>query len=333
MLSRRRSNRVLPARIALALPLLLATGPGCGPDHPPDDRPGSSRSATPTSSDYQLVGVVEAVDRDAGEVTIHHEDINGFMRAMTMPFRVAAPAMLDDVRPGDEVEGTLQVGSDGSRLVALDVTRPALAGPITLGMSDGSIRLAPAPTRLEPGQPVPDFAMTTQEGRTRRLSDFRGRVVVLTFIYTRCPMPEFCPLIDRKFGELAGLVGAVPSRAGRVRLLSVSFDPEHDTPDVLARHARARGAEPPLWTFAVAGHDEIRKVASRLGLTYGPGEDEIVHNLSIAVIAPDGRLVRLESGSAAGRWTPSDMLGTIQTALDAAADRPRDPPADPPSVR
>ncbi len=117
---------------------------------------------------------------------------------------------------------------------------------------------------------VPDFTMTTQEGRTLALSELRGKVVVLTFIYTRCPLPDFCPLMDRKIKELAGKVDAMPGRAEQVRLLSVSFDPEHDTPEVLRKHAQVQGARPPLWTFAVASHDELAKVAGPLGLMYGP---------------------------------------------------------------
>ena len=90
-----------------------------------------------------------------------------------------------------------------------------------------------------------------------RLSDLRGKVVALTFIYTRCPLPDFCPLMDRKFAELADRIGAVAGRAEHVRLLSVSFDPEHDTPEVLRKHAENLGARPPLWRFAVASHEEL----------------------------------------------------------------------------
>ena len=155
---------------------------------------------------------------------------------------------------------------------------------------------------------MPDFAVTTQEGRTLRLSDLRGEVVALTFIYTRCPLPDFCPAMDAKFADLARRISAVPGRADRVRLLSVSFDPEHDTPAVLAAHASRRGAVPPLWTFAVASHEELARVAGPLGLTVAPGSREIAHNLRTAVIGPDGRLARLEAGQG---WAPADLLRTI----------------------
>lgn len=91
----------------------------------------------------------------------------------------------------------------------------------------------------------------------------------------------------------------------------MSFDPEHDTPDALRKHAELVGARPPLWTFAVASHDELRKVAERLGLVYGPMPNEIVHNLCTAVIAPDGTLARLDVGTAGKSWDPDELLRTV----------------------
>jgi protein SCO1/2 len=120
--------------------------------------------------------------------------------------------------------------------------------------------------------------------------------------------------MDRKFADLARLLMARPERARGVRLLSISFDPEHDTPEVLARHARTLGAEGPLWTFAVASHDELARVGPLLGLSYGPSTSQIVHTLTTAVIDPDGRLFQLEPGN---KWTPEGLFRRIATRLDA----------------
>jgi protein SCO1/2 len=132
--------------------------------------------------------------------------------------------------------------------------------------------------------------------------------------------------MDRKFAELAGAVAAIPERARYVRLISLSFDPEHDTPEILKKHARTQGAQPPLWTFAVAAHDQLARVAPGLGLTYGPTATEIIHNLSTAVIDPAGKLVSLRVGTAAKSWTTAEMLREIaprakpgSTAKNAAA--------------
>ncbi|HEX8203228.1 MAG TPA: SCO family protein, partial [Isosphaeraceae bacterium] len=222
---------------------------------------------------HQLVGVVLGVDRDEGVVRIRHEAIPGVMPAMAMPFTLKDRDVLADLQEGDEVEGTFRARFVGAELADYEladlvVTRPAEPPELTLDLSGGTPVLRPKQPVLRVGEPVPDFAVTTQDGRPLRLGELRGRVVVLTFLYTRCPLPDFCPLLDRKFAELAARLGPDPVRADRVRLLSVSFDPEHDTPEVLARHARPLGARPPLWTFAVAGHDELRRVAEPLGLMY-----------------------------------------------------------------
>ena len=117
--------------------------------------------------------------------------------------------------------------------------------------------------------------------------------------------------MDRRFSELAESLSKSPSRSEKVRLISLSFDPEHDTPEVLRKHAQIRGATPPLWTFAVASHAELAKIAPPLGLMYGPGKNEIIHNLCTAVIGTDGKLVRLEVGTKNNRWTTADMLKTL----------------------
>ena len=157
--------------------------------------------------------------------------------------------------------------------------------------------------------------MTTQDGRAVKLSDWRGKVVVLTFIYTRCPIPDFCPLMDRKFSELAQHLSAFPNRAKDIRLISLSFDPDHDTPEVLREHARIRGAAPPLWSFAVASHAELAKIAAPLGLFFAPAGREIAHNLCTAIIDSHGKLARLDVGKEPNRWETAEFLKTIYALL------------------
>lgn len=273
-------------------------------------------SPPPTVTHYKLAGIVKRVTPESGQVVIAHESIPGFMNAMTMPFTLKDHALLEDILPGDEVEGDLKVEKEGKvvkdyELTTLVVTRPALATPKKLTLSMKNLTIRESPKRLEIGDLVPDFAVTTQEGRTMKLSELRGNIVALTFIYTRCPLPDFCPLMDRKFAELAGKLAASPERSSRVRLLSISFDPEHDTPEVLRKHAEIQGAKPPLWSFAVASHEELAKVAGPLGLTYGPTSTEIIHNLCTAVIDAEGRLAQLEVGNAVKNLQASELLKLI----------------------
>jgi protein SCO1 len=318
---------------SLALPMLSWAGWGCSRtdsqrtnvqkeavETQPGSVSGSAQAAHPAIVEYKLAGEVKKVDKEAREVTIHHQAIPGFMEAMTMPFHIEDDAALDDLREGDEVEGKLRVERENGqvkdyRLHDLTVTKPALAAPLVLDLSGGIPKLVTRPKRLEPGEMVPDFTLTGQDGKTFKLSDLRGHVVVLTFIYTRCPLPDFCPYMDRKFADLADTLATFPRRAEAVRLLSISFDPDHDTPEILRQHAKTRGASPPLWTFAVAQHDQLARVGPTLGLIYGPGKNEIIHNLCTAVIDQQGRLVRLEVGTQRNKWSSADLLKTVYSLI------------------
>jgi protein SCO1/2 len=272
-----------------------------------------------TSKSFTMKGTVREINAAEKEVTIAHDAMPGFMGAMTMPFNVPKAELLEDVQPGDEVEGKIDVVFERNRvksyqLKTLEVTNPA---PVTMKLNLGpsGATLSTKKPVLKPGEVVPDFVMTTQDGKAIKLSDLRGKVVVLTFIYTRCPLPDFCPASDAAFGELAKVLGEVRERADQVRLLSLSFDPEHDTPEVLRAHAQRRGAKPPLWSFAVARHDELEKVAEPLGLSYGPMKNEIIHNLSTAVIGPDGKLVQLYLGKAGTAWTVGEVSQRVVERL------------------
>jgi protein SCO1/2 len=270
--------------------------------------------------EFKLAGTIKKIDQESRQVTIRHQAIEGFMEAMTMPFRLEDTAVLDDLRPGDEIEATLRVQLENGLTRAyslhnLTVTKPALASPLVLDLSGEAPQLRTRPKLLDRGDPVPDFTMTGQDGKTFKLSDLHGRVVALTFIYTRCPLPDFCPYMDRKFADLAQSIGAFPKRAQAVALLSVSFDPDHDTPEILRKHAQIRGGTPPLWTFAVASHDQLARITGPLGLLYGPGKNEIMHNLCTAVIDPQGRLARLEIGTQRNKWSSADLLKTIYSLI------------------
>ncbi len=272
--------------------------------------------------EYALKGVVKRLDARTGQVTIRHEAIPGFMNAMTMPFTLKDRAALDDIKPGDSVDATLRVTEVNGAVNDYELLNLAVVArasrPMVLDISRGKVQLRERPRQLEVGDTVPDFAMTTQEGKVVKLSELRGNVVALTFIYTRCPIPDFCPLMDRKFADLAQKASTFRARSQHNRLISLSFDPEHDKPDILRKHAQIRGATPPLWTYAVATHDELDKIAAPLGLMYEPGTNEIAHNLSTAVIDPQGKLARLDVGKDRNRWETSDMLKTIYALLRAA---------------
>jgi protein SCO1 len=273
--------------------------------------------------DYPLKGVVRKVAKEAGRVTIRHEAIPGLMGAMTMPFSLKDRAILDRIQSGDSVEGTLRVREERGvvndyELLDLSVTKQA-SPHVDIAISKAKVPFRERPRQLEIGEAVPDFTMTDQQGKVFKLSDLRGHVVVLTFIYTRCPLPDFCPLMDRKFADLSQKITTFSARARQIRLISLSFDPEHDRPEVLRKHAEIRGAVPPLWSYAVASHEELAKIAAPLGLFYEPGTNEIAHNLCTAVIDPQGKLARLEVGTQRNRWETTDLLKTIYALLPTSS--------------
>jgi protein SCO1/2 len=259
--------------------------------------------------EYPLKGQVLAVNADSGEIAVKHEDIQGLMPAMTMTFTVEDRAVLTERVPGDLIEATLlvterQAALRGVRKVGFSkLSPPAAAAAATSGFE-----------LLKPGEPVPDQAFVDERGQSRRLSDWRGRAVALTFIYTRCPIPTFCPLMDRHFAAVQKTIQEDRSLNGRVQLLSVTFDPAYDTPPVLRAHAKKVGAQPDTWSFLTGERDDIDRFAARLGVSVVREQNaaDIVHNLRTAVIDADGRLEQVFTGN---EWTPAEVVSTVREAL------------------
>ncbi len=236
-------------------------------------------SACSRARHYELRGQILAVDRERQEITISHDDIRGFMPAMTMPFKVKDARLLEGRHAGDLVTATLVVEDSNGYLSSVERTgHAALTSP-------------PPPPRVEmlaPGQPVPDVHLTDQTGTTHPLSAWRGRILAVTFIYTRCPLPDFCPLMDRHFKAVQDKVLADPLMRERVALLSISFDPGFDTPPVLAAHAAQAGADGRVWQFLTGEREAIAPYSSGFStsnLRDGSDYAEITHYLRNAVIA------------------------------------------------
>jgi len=256
------------------------------------------------SRHYDLRGQVLAVDRGRQEVTIKHEDIRGFMPGMTMPFKVSNPALLNGLEAGDLVEATLVVKDYTGYLTTLRRTGHDTPPPAA----------APATVVLQPGEQVPDVRLIDETGTTRAIADWRGKVLVVTFIYTRCPFPDFCPRMDRQFKSVQAEVLANPQLSDHVALLSVTFDPTFDTPAVLAAHAKTLGADPRIWHFATGDREVIDGFASRLGVSVlreGTTAEGVTHNLRTAVIGPDGRLRTVFTGN---DWTPAQLMDAVRQA-------------------
>jgi protein SCO1/2 len=257
-----------------------------------------------TGREYEIRGQVLAVNRERAELTITHDDIRGFMPAMTMPFKVRDEKWLEGRQPGDLVTATLVVEDSGAYLARVERTGHApLTAPPPVSF----------PRALEAGDAVPDVAVVDQAGVARRLSEWRGRITAITFIYTRCPLPGFCPLMDRHFAAIQRAVMSDDALRDRVRLVSVSFDPRRDTPAVLAEHAQRVGADPEVWSFVTGELEAIDAFAQQFGVSIirEPAGAEIVHNLRTVVVDPVGRVVKVFSGN---EWTPAQALDEVRRA-------------------
>jgi protein SCO1 len=274
--------------------------------------PSCRREAAPAAGQrYPVEGKVVEVDAAGRKVTIAHGDIRGFMPAMTMPFVVLekdAP-LLQHVGPGDEVTATL---------VALD-SRYWLEDLVVVKKGAPDPSAAPGARAREPqtGDAVPNVALVDQDGRPFRLADLRGHAVAVTFVFTRCPMPDFCPLLMTKFAAAQALLLKEPPLPSGAILLTISFDPAHDTPEVL----RAFGlpfqkTTPPFtqWRLATGKDEAIRELGGALGLDYVEEDRSFTHNLRTAVLDRDGRLRRLFTGN---DWTPGELVAELKA--EAAA--------------
>jgi protein SCO1/2 len=251
---------------------------------------------------YVLQGQVLAVHPDRQQVTIKHADIVNYMPGMTMSFDVARPALLEGLAPGDLVTATLEVTASLGRLTAITETGTApLPDPSTMPV-----------TPLAVGDPIPDAAFVDQQDRRRSLADWRGTPTLITFIYTRCPLPTYCPLMDQNFATIARNAAEDPALSGRVRLVSISFDPEHDTPSVLAAHAAKFKADPAMWTVLTGDRVTVDRIASRFGVSTmtGPNPaDEITHNLRTFLVGADGRIAQIYTGT---DWTTARVLADLR---------------------
>jgi len=257
---------------------------------------------------YTLIGRVISKVPATRSVVVDHDEIPGFMAAMTMPYPVADGVDLSGIEPGDRIRADIDVKPDGQ--YSID----------RIAVTDSSHReKAPKETKqLWPGQEIPDIELVNQDGQTLRLSEFRGKTLLLTFIYTRCPMPNFCPRLSSLFASVNRELAKNPKEYGRTELLSVSIDPKYDTPPVLRKYGLAYLSDDAKgfthWQFTVPSPENLRKLADAFGLIYVEEDNQISHTMSTVLIGPDGKLVKTWTVS---DWTVAEAMSAIQQVENA----------------
>jgi len=288
--------RIFQLARAAAVCVVLATLAACG-------------GGTKTQQ-YAVEGQIIGTAPQRREVTLAHKDIPNFMPAMTMAYFVKDAKELDGIAAGDLVTATLVLR--GSEIYLQNVRKT------------GHRELPPdaRPSKvmdvMQPGDTVPDDPLVDQAGVPRTLSQWRGKVLAVTFIYTRCPLPDFCPLMDRHFAEVQRRIATddtLRGLRGNVQLVTVSFDPEHDTPDVLMAHAAAVKADLRTWAFLTGTTDAVDHVAERFGVSVIKESDPaktITHSLRTAVVDRQGRVTTIYTGN---EWTPDQLIDALVHAL------------------
>ena len=264
--------------------------------------------ASPRARRFEITGIVRGITAN-GQLTVAHEAIPGLMDAMTMSFPVRDAWATRVAAPGDRLTGTLVVDDARSWLEQVSLTKP----PEGAGATPGAAAIADV-VGPPPGTPLPDAPLRDQAGRVVTARDFAGRDVVLTFIYTRCPLPDYCPRMMSRLNEAAERL----RKAGRredVQMVAISIDPAHDSPKVLADYGRRfiKGEDDPFrrWSLLTGTPENVSTWARLFALTYEQDGSDIAHGLRTAVVDREGKVVGVLRGN---DWTTDQLMQLLSSS-------------------
>jgi protein SCO1 len=278
----------------------------------------SSSSNAPAAGElktFPIRGKIVSVDSAHGSVELDHEAVPGFMDAMVMTYKLKDPSVVSELHPGDRITATLLARKtpDGytdamlDQIVITAQARPDYKPPVSYHVPSA-------------GDAVPDFKLINQDGRTIHLGQFKGRVLLLTFIYTRCPLADYCPRMSHNFAEIDKALQGDPKLYAKTHLLSISFDPKYDTPAVLKRYGEAYASQDAgerfeHWDFAAALPNEMASLTEFFDVGVTPGDSgTLTHSLSTVLIGKDGRVM---SWYPTNDWQPADVLSAMKSAAAA----------------
>ena len=272
----------------------------------PDARNASSRAQI-----FSVKGVVRELQPDGRTVVIKHEEIPNYMPAMAMPFEVKNTNELSGLRPGDEISFRLFVTEKEGwidQIAKLGSTN--VAGP----PPGETFRRVRTVDPLNVGDPMPDYPFTNELGQAIHLGEFKGQALGLTFIFTRCPFPNFCPRMSGNFADAYKKLSAMPDAAGNWRLLSISFDPDHDTPAVLKNYAKRYDYDTNHWSFATGALIDIDAITEQFGLVFPREGAGFNHNLRTAVVDAQGRVQKVFTGN---EWKVAEFVEEMVKAAQS----------------
>lgn len=270
-------------------------------------RPESAVSTEPPPQTFMVQGFLRAIDFAGRSVTVEHEDIPDYMPSMTMPFDVKTMSEVEPLSAGDAIEFKMIVTDKSSwiegvrKIAATEIQLPAKR-------ESNNPNLAKV-TRLKEGDRLPDFQLIDSKGRPITRQSVEGQPLLLTFIFTRCPIPNFCPRMSNNFREIQDALAAVRDQPTSVQLLSISFDSEFDTPEVLAQYAARHTPDTDRWRFATGTSTEIKKLTQAFSISVQPENGAFAHGLATALVGSDGKIRHIWRGNG---WKPAEVIEALR---------------------
>jgi protein SCO1/2 len=267
-----------------------------------------SAGARPTKS-FPVRGKV--ISTDATHVTLQHGNVPGFMEAMTMAYKLKDPSVVSELHPGDMITATIVTEQD-----AAGFKNPQLDQIVIVGQAKPDYKPMMQYHVPAAGDVVPDFKLVNQSGKTIHLDQFKGRVLLATFIFTRCTMADFCPRMSTNFAQIDKALAADPALYAKTHLLSISFDPSYDTPAVLKKYGAGymgRGAQENFahWDFAAPGEKDLKTVEEFFDVGVQGSDAQTTHSVSTVVIGKDGKVVAFYPTN---EWKPAEVLAAVRAA-------------------
>ena len=262
---------------------------------------------------FEVRGYVESIEPESSRLMIDHEAMPGYMPAMIMQFKVGDWDEARDLSPGDQIRFEYHVASDRSWIENIEKTGLA-RGPSERVAYSIDRQTSSATSQLQPNAILPDYSFIDENGRPVRLGDYRGSVVAMTFIFTRCPVPEYCPAMMRGFGNVDAMLKRQPPQGAPWQLVTISFDPENDTPEAMKRYGEAFDYDPENWDLLTSQSLEpIESIAANVGLKFGKRDGSLLHNVRTVVLDPKGRITRIFTDE---EWSPEELAAEMRRASE-----------------
>ena len=257
---------------------------------------------------YDLKGTIVSVQPEKRQVTIAHEEVQDYMPGMTMPFTVRNESDMQMLVPNAEITATLVVDGKHSWIENLFVVVKQQAGtPVT----------TTAVVQAKEGDEVPNYTLLNQEAKQIRIKNYRGKALLLTFIYTRCPEPDQCTLMSNNFAQIERQLGQDPELYAKTHLLSITIDPGYDDPKVLrsygaAHTERYENETFAHWEFATGTGEQVKEIAQYFGLQYFSQKDQIIHALRTVIVNPDGKVAKIYTGN---DWKTEEVVAELKKTV------------------